>query len=83
MIFLPNLIWQAQHGFPTLEDLENVRQSGKNVVLSPLDFVAQQVLILHPALFPVRLAGLLSFLVGRRSRLRALGWTYVVSYNFV
>ncbi len=32
-IALPNLIWQARHGYPTLEDLRNVRTSGKNVVL--------------------------------------------------
>ncbi len=35
LLFLPNLVWQWKHGFPTLEDLNNVRESGKNVVLSP------------------------------------------------
>jgi len=38
-LFLPNLIWQIRRHFPTLEDLENVRREGKNVVLGPLAFV--------------------------------------------
>jgi hypothetical protein len=78
LIFLPNVLWQVRHGFPTIEDLENVRRSGKNVVLSPLEFIGQQILLLHPALFPIWFAGLLSFLAGRGSRLRVLGWTYLV-----
>lgn len=55
-IFLPNLIWQWQHGFPTLEDLRNVRLTGKNVELAPLQFITQQVLMMHPATLPVWLA---------------------------
>ena len=35
LIFLPNLLWQIQHGFPTLEDLRNVQSMGKNLVLTP------------------------------------------------
>ena len=73
LIFLPNLIWQAQYGFPTIEDLENVRRTGKNVVLGPLQFVGQQIFLLHPALFPVWLAGLVSLLAGRGSRMRVWG----------
>ena len=78
LLFLPNILWQIRHGFPTLEDLENVRRTGKNVVLSPLEFVGQQILLLHPLLFPIWLVGLVSFLFGRLSRLRVLGWIYVV-----
>jgi hypothetical protein len=77
LLFLPNILWQIRHHFPTLEDLENVRRSGKNVVLSPVQFVGQQILLIHPLLFPVWLAGLVSFLVGRGKRLRVLGWAYL------
>ena len=77
LLFLPNLLWQVRHHFPTLEDLENVKRSGKNVVLSPVQFVKEQVLFLHPLLLPVWLAGLVSLLVGRLSRMRVLGWTYL------
>ena len=77
-LFLPNILWQIRHGFPTLEDLRNVARSGKNVVLSPLAFLGQQVLLMHPLLLPIWLAGLVSLLFGRASKLRILGWTYVV-----
>ncbi len=77
LLFLPNILWQVRHGFPTLEDLQNVKRSGKNVVLSPVEFVKQQIEFLHPLLAPIWIAGLVSLLAGRRSRARAIGWTYV------
>ena len=77
VLFLPNILWQVRHGFPTIEDLRNVARMGKNVVLSPVEFVAQQIQLLHPLLFPIWLAGLASLLLGRLSRLRVLAWTYL------
>ena len=44
LIALPAFLWQAQYGFPMLELLRNT-QHGKNVMLSPLGFLLQQVLI--------------------------------------
>jgi hypothetical protein len=80
MLFLPNLLWQAVNGFPTYELLSNVREVGKNVVLSPIDFVGQQVLLVHPATSPIWVAGLVSLLIGRLSRYRLLGWTFLVFF---
>src|SRR5258706_4454292 len=77
-IFLPNIIWQIRHHFPTIEDLANVRREGKNVVLVPLAFVEEQILDLHPILFPVWIAGLIWFL--RDRRWRVLGLTFVVFF---
>jgi dolichyl-phosphate-mannose-protein mannosyltransferase len=77
-LFLPNLIWQVRHHFPTLEDLENVRREGKNVVLPPLAFLKQQILANGPAFFPVWLAGLVWFLWERRWRV--LGLTFLVFF---
>ena len=77
-IFLPNLIWQVRHHFATLEDLENVRREGKNVVFGPLAFTLQQIIANQPVLFPVWLAGLLYFL--REQRWRVLGLTFVVFF---
>jgi 4-amino-4-deoxy-L-arabinose transferase-like glycosyltransferase len=77
-VFLPNLIWQIRHHFPTIEDLANVRREGKNVVLGPLAFVKEQILDQHPILFPVWLAGLIWFL--RDRRWRVLGWTFIVFF---
>jgi hypothetical protein len=76
LIFLPNLIWQVQHGFPTLELLRNVKETGKNVVMAPLPFVVQQVMMLNPFLAPVWIAGLV-WLFFQRSY-RVLAWTYVI-----
>src|SRR4029077_5384331 len=73
-----NILWQARHGYPTIEDLENGKRMGKNVVLSLAQSLAHTILLLPPLLFPIWLAGLVSFLFGRLSRLRVLGWTYVV-----
>jgi hypothetical protein len=77
-IFLPNIIWQIRHHFPTLEDLQNVQREGKNVVLGPLAFVGQQIVSMHPVLFLVWLPGLVWLL--RERRWRVLGLTFVVFF---
>ncbi len=77
-LFLPNVVWQIRHHFPTIEDLANVRREGKNVVLGPLAFVKQQIIALNPILLPVWLTGLIWFLRDRRWRL--LGVTFVVFF---
>ena len=77
LIFLPNLIWQIQHHFPTLEDLRNVKESGKNVVLPPLAFLREQIFMMHPITFPVWLSGLWFLLAGQGKRYRILGWIYL------
>jgi hypothetical protein len=77
-LFLPNIIWQIRHHFPTIEDLANVRREGKNVVLGPLAFVKEQIFDLGPILFPVWLAGLVWFL--RDRRWRVLGLTFAIFF---
>ena len=78
VLFAPNLAWQVAHGFPTLEDLQNVARQGKNIVLGPVDFFGQQVILLHPVLLPLWLAGLVWLFAGRGGRYRLLGWIYVL-----
>jgi 4-amino-4-deoxy-L-arabinose transferase-like glycosyltransferase len=80
LLVAPNLLWQAAHAFPTLEDLRNVARSGKNVVLGPVEFAAQQALLLHPALWPLWLLGLVSLLRSREVGRRALGLTCAVFF---
>lgn len=80
-LFLPNLIWQQQHHWPTLEVLSNVKRMHKNVELAPLAFVGQQVLLLLPTSAPVWLAGLWFFFFDRiGKRYRALGWAFVMVF---
>ena len=79
LIFLPNIIWQAEHGAPTLELLRNVKESGKNVVLPPLQFVIQQVMMLNPFTAPLWIIGLLALLLYPPLRTyRFLGFTYLI-----
>lgn len=77
-LFLPNIIWQIRHHFPTIEDLANVRRDGKNVVLGPLAFVKEQIIDMHPLFLPVWLSGLVWFL--RDRRWRVLGLSFVVFF---
>lgn len=78
LIFLPNLLWQIHNHFPTIEDLENVRTTGKNLTFGPIAFMAQQILIVQPVLLPVWLSGLWFFFRKRGGQLRVFGWIYVV-----
>ena len=80
LIFLPNLIWQAQNDWATVELLRNVGASGKNVLLAPHEFVLEQVFILLPVTAPVWLGGLWFFLFDKDGRrYRFLGVAYLVA----
>jgi hypothetical protein len=79
LIFLPNLIWEAQRHFPTIELLRNVQQSGRNTESGPLMFMVIQAVILHPLAAPVWIAGLVELLRDREGKgWRVLGITWVV-----
>jgi hypothetical protein len=56
----PSLYWQAAHGWPFLA-IGEAGASHKNIALSPLAFVGQQVLYVGPVLTPIWLAGLWRF----------------------
>jgi hypothetical protein len=77
---LPNIVWQIQHHWPTFELLRNIAQSNKNVVLSPPQFVLQQILIMNPATLPLWLGGLIWLLInGEGKRYRLLGLAYLIT----
>jgi 4-amino-4-deoxy-L-arabinose transferase-like glycosyltransferase len=79
LIFLPNLIWMIRHGFPMLELLANIRRSGRNVSLTPLQFILEQAVLMHPLTLPLWLAGLGAYFFGRQLKAyRVLGWAYLV-----
>ena len=67
VLFLPHVVWQIAHGWPTLEFIRN---ASRNKMLSnpPLSFVADQVMNLHPIALPVWGAGLLALLTDARLR---------------
>jgi len=83
LLFLPNVLWNVEHHWPFLELMRNIRASGRDVVLSPPQFLAQQVLLLHPLNAPIWMAGLGALLFGRRfAAYRLLGWSYLFTFAF-
>ena len=57
LIFLPNLIWEIRHGFPTIALLHAVIGT-KYATLTPWQFIWQQALVTLPLAVPIWLAGL-------------------------
>ncbi len=80
LLILPNLIWEIANQWPFLQFLHNVSASGKDVLLSPIAFVAQQILIAGPPAFPFWFAGLLLLLFSQRLHpYRAFGFAFLLT----
>ena len=80
VLFAPHIVWQVGNGWPTLEFMRNAVRY-KLPSKSPLTFLGEQVLIMHPFLTPFWLAGLLYYFIdqdGRRFRL--LAWIWIVVF---
>lgn len=78
VIVLPNLLWQAVHGWPFLE-IGRVAAESKNVALSPLAFFGEEALQLNPITAPVWLLGFASLGLARRfADLRAFAIAFAV-----
>ncbi len=81
LLFLPHVLWQVQHGWPTLEFIHNA-ESSKNVHASLRGFFGAQVLLLHPFNAPLWILGLAALLWGRiGNRDRALGIVYLTAFT--
>lgn len=77
-ISLPNFLWEWRHQFPFLQLMHNVRQSGRDIVLSPPAYLlaqAQMLGFIAALLVPF---ALLFFFSKRGRPYRALGWAYLV-----
>ncbi len=62
--------------------MHNIKADGRDVVLSPAAYFAQQVLIVHPILAPIWIIGVLAFLFSARLKpYRFLGWTYLLAFT--
>ena len=75
LIALPNFLWQAHYGFPMWELLRN-GQNGKNIIVGPLIYLVQEVLITNLFLFPVWVIGVVWLLT--KPTLRWAGYLYVI-----
>jgi hypothetical protein len=75
-IFLPHLLWQHAHGWPTLEFMANARRH-KMAPLSSAEFVKQALLQTAPMAW-LWVVGVGSLLVARAAeRTRALGFAFL------
>jgi hypothetical protein len=78
LIFLPNLLWNIQHHWPFFELMHNVRVTGKDVVLSPSQFLFQQALLTLPVSIFLWLSGLVWVMFSKDGRrYRIVGWTFL------
>src|SRR5216684_7786234 len=81
LIFLPNVLWNVRNHWPFAELMHNIKADGRDVVLSPAAYFAQQVLIVHPILAPMWIIGVLAFLFSARLKpYRFLGWSYLAAF---
>ncbi|HKH47688.1 MAG TPA: glycosyltransferase family 39 protein [Thermoanaerobaculia bacterium] len=77
---LPHLLWQIRNGWPTAEFIHNAT-TYKNVALSPVAFLVEQVMQMNPFAALVWVGGLGWLLLGRSGRpFRLLGWMYVAAF---
>jgi hypothetical protein len=78
LIFLPNLYWNLRHRFPFIELLANIHASGRDVPLTPLQFLGEEILSMHPLTLPIWLAGVWFFFGTKWGKpFRVLGWSWV------
>jgi hypothetical protein len=77
VIFLPHILWEIHHGFPSLEFIHNATVM-KNLPQTPLRFMASSALGMHPLTVPIWLAGLAFFFLAKAGRpYRLFGWVFV------
>ena len=76
LIFLPNFVWQVQHGFISVHFLQHIHV--RDVGEGRADGFLRDQFIICANLFaaPLWIAGLVSFLRDRRYRM--LGWMYLI-----
>lgn len=82
LVFLPNVVWQVQHGWPTLEFLERA-DLNRMPRVDPWGFLVGQVFSLHMLLLPIWLVGLWRLLAGKEEKpFRSIGIGYVALFTY-
>lgn len=80
VLFLPNVIWQIQNDWPTIQFIRRLNEEVMSGISLP-QFVLGQLLYLHPINAPIWIAGLLWLFRGEAGKpYRLLGWVYVVVF---
>lgn len=79
LIFLPNLIWQIQHGFISLHFLQHIHKRDVGEGRANGYWRDQFIINANPLLAPLWLAGLYYFFYDRDGeRYRMLGWLWAI-----
>ena len=80
LICLPNLVWQAQHGFISLRFLTSIHERDVAIGRASGFLGDQFLLLLNPLTIALALVGLYFFLFSPAGqRYRMIGWMYVVT----
>lgn len=79
-LFLPYILWNLAHGWPTLEFMHNAK-AFKMTAVSPIDFLLEQLRYNNFSTVPIWLAGLWFFFFTKAGKpYRLFGWMYVAIY---
>ena len=78
LMWLPNLLWQADNGWPFFEHME-VLAAGQFTHVSRSGFLIEQVLMHNPWTFPIWLAGIIFFLRKEGRPFRYLLWVFLTA----
>jgi 4-amino-4-deoxy-L-arabinose transferase-like glycosyltransferase len=81
LLFLPNLLWQVQHGFISIRFLADIHERDVRIGRTQGYLLEQVVFCTNPVTIPLWLAGLYFYFfaqAGRRFRL--VGWLYVIPF---
>ncbi|HSB00439.1 MAG TPA: glycosyltransferase family 39 protein, partial [Anaerolineales bacterium] len=83
LIFLPNLVWQIQHNFISLEFLSSIHARDVEIGRADSYLLDQFISSANPVAIPLWLAGLyFYFFTADGRRYRMLGWMYVIPFLF-
>jgi 4-amino-4-deoxy-L-arabinose transferase-like glycosyltransferase len=81
LIFLPNLIWQIQHNFISLEFLSSIHARDVEIGRADSYLPEQFFSNANPFVLPFWIAGLIYYFRGEAGkRYRMLGWMYVIPF---
>jgi 4-amino-4-deoxy-L-arabinose transferase-like glycosyltransferase len=82
LIFLPNLIWQIQHDFISLDFLSSIHARDVRIGRTAGYLGEQFIFCTNPFTVPLWVAGLIYyFFVPADKRFRPLGWMYVITFG--
>lgn len=84
LIFLPNLIWQVQHNFISLEFLSSIHERDIQIGRTEGFLIEQFIVCANLFTIPWWVMGLYYYLFARTgARYRVLGWMYVIPFGLL